>query len=104
LYKEYFNGIHEDINRLFAQTKAAFIEADEDQARNAWSYERRIAKGCDAIVERLAKSNLSINEGVSFVLMARYFKRIVAHLVNIATAVILPLSDLDYFDEERSEE
>jgi hypothetical protein len=36
--------------------------------------------------------------------MARYFKRIAAHLTNIATSVILPLTDLDYFDERRSED
>ena len=27
-------------------------------------------------------------------------KRIVVHLVNIAASVILPLSDIDYFDED----
>jgi len=41
---------------------------------------------------------------VCFALIAKHFKRIVAHLVNIATSVILPLSDLDYFDERRKNE
>ena len=55
------------------------------------------------IIEELAKSNLSTNEAVCFTLMARYYKRIAAHLTNIATSVILPLTDLDYFDERREE-
>lgn len=101
LYTDFFDGLNQDIEVLFSQTKKAFMDADESVARQTWDIERRIAKGCDAIIVRLAQSNLSVNQAVSFTLIARYYKRIVAHLVNIATAVILPLSDLDYFDEHR---
>jgi phosphate transport system protein len=103
LFSEYFDEMDKKILALFQQTKKAFIEADEEQARSAWQYEKKIAKGCDKIVERLAKSNLTVNQAVCFALVARHFKRIVAHLVNIATSVVLPLSDLDYFDEKRYE-
>ena len=99
LFTQYFDGIDKEILALFGQTKEAFIDADEDKARLAWDYEKRLAKGCDEIIERISKSNLSVNEAVCFVLTARHFKRLVAHLANIATSVILPLSDLDYFDE-----
>jgi hypothetical protein len=68
----------------------------------AWGYENKLAKWCDSVVVELAHSDLSVNEAVCFTLLARYFKRIVAHLVNIATSVILPLSDLDYYDEKRT--
>ncbi|MCK4294678.1 MAG: hypothetical protein KAY65_15865 [Planctomycetes bacterium] len=102
LFTEYFNGIDKDILTLFEQTKDAFIGADEDKAKLAWGYERGIAKECDRIVERVAHSDLSVNQAVCFALVARHFKRIMAHLVNIATSVILPLSDLDYFDERRA--
>jgi len=104
LFSEYFDELDKKILALFQQTKKAFIEADEDQARSAWEYEKTIAKGCDKIVERLAQSNLPVNQAVCFTLVARHFKRVVAHLVNIATSVVLPLSDLDYFDERRADE
>ena len=103
LFSEYFDELDKKILALFQQTKEAFIDADEDQARSAWEYEKTIAKGCDKIVEQLAQSNLPVNQAVCFTLVARHFKRIVAHLVNIATSVILPLSDLDYFDERTRE-
>ena len=48
----------------------------------------------------MAHGNLSVNEAVCFTLTARHFKRLAAHLTNIATSVILPLSELDYFDEK----
>jgi len=102
LFTEYFDGIDKDIFALFGQTKDAFIGADEDKAKLAWAYEKGIAKECDRIVERVAHSDLSVNQAVCFALVARHFKRIMAHLVNIATSVILPLSDLDYFDERRA--
>jgi len=102
LYTDYFNGLDKEITTLFDQTKSAFLDGDEDKAKQAWAVEQRIAKGCDATVERLAQCDLPVNQAVCFTLIARHYKRIVAHLVNIATSAILPLSDLDYFDERRS--
>lgn len=102
-YLKLFNNIENEISELFEQTKKAFIESDEEKAANSWGYKREISQRCDGIIKELANSNLAINEAVCFTLMARYFKRIAAHLTNIATSVIVPLSDLDYFDEKRKE-
>ncbi len=101
VFSQYFGELDKDILTLFRQTKEAFMEADESKAELSWDYEHRLAIQCDRIVRQLVKSNLSVNEAVCFVLIARHFKRLVAHLVNIATSVILPISDLDYFDEKR---
>ncbi len=103
-FSQFFENMDEEILTLFATTKEAFIESDEAKANLSWQYERKIAKKCDSIVEKLSKSNLSVNEAVCFTLISRYFKRLTAHLTNIATSVILPISDLDYFDERRKEE
>jgi phosphate transport system protein len=100
-FKDLFNNIDQEIAELFRDTKKAFLESDEDTAVASWGYERQIVKRCDQILERLAKSDISVNEAVCFTLIARHFKRIAAHLTNIATSVVLPLSDLDYFDERR---
>jgi len=104
VFAQYFDDLDKEILDLFGQTREAFINADEEKARSAWEYHRRINKTCDKIVETLVSSDLSVNEAVCFALIARYFKRIVSHLVNIATSVVLPLSDLDYFDESKAED
>ena len=104
LFSQYFNGLDKDILELFERTKEAFIEAEKSKAESAWNYEHRIAIRCDRILREIAKSSLSVNEAVCLALIARHFKRIVAHLTNIATSLILPLSDLDYFDERRADE
>ena len=102
-YLELFNSIEKEISELFKATKTAFIESDETNAAKSWDYKTKITKRCDRIIEKLAESQLSVNEAVCLALMARYFKRITAHLTNIATSVILPLTDLDYFDEKKRE-
>ncbi|NQT28498.1 MAG: hypothetical protein HQ570_02755 [Candidatus Omnitrophica bacterium] len=102
-YLRLFDGIEEKITVLFKQTKKAFIESDEDEAESSWVHEKEILKRCEEIISKVATSEISTNEAVCFVLMARYFKRIAAHLANIATSVILPVTDLDYFDERKSD-
>ena len=104
LFAQYFDELDSEIAKLFGHTKEAFIDADEEKARSTWEYHRKINKACDKIVADVARSDLSVNEAVCLALVARHFKRIVSHLVNIATSVVLPLSDLDYFDERRQED
>ena len=101
LFSQYFNDVDKELLKLFKNTKRAFIETDLNMANSAWDYHKKIGKGCDEIVRRIAQSDLTVNEAVCFALIARYFKRINSHLTNIATSVVLPLSDLDYFDEKR---
>jgi len=98
-FATFFNGLDAEILTLFDQTRKAFVDGDESKARAAWNVEHRLAKQCDAIVENVAHSDLPSNTAVCYVLIARYFKRTIAHLANIATAAILPVDKLDYFDE-----
>lgn len=104
MYVDIFDNIDGKLIDLFKQTKKAFIDSDENEAKQTWQNERSIVKSCDEIIKKLVKSNLSVNESVCFALIARYYKRIAAHLTNISTSVILPISDLDYYDEKRIEE
>ena len=39
-------------------------------------------------------------QAVARALAHRYLKRVVAHLMNLLSAVIMPLDRLDYFDED----
>ena len=103
-FSGFFDELDNQILSLFTQTKEAFIESNELKAQSSWDYEHKIAKRCDDIILELAESSLSVSQAVAFTLIARHFKRIVAHLVNIATSVILPLSDIDYFDQRTANE
>ena len=99
-FKTIFNHIDKQILDEFEKTQKAFIESDEKVAKEIMYIEREIVKYCDGIVKKLAAGNYSTNESVCLTLLARYFKRIAAHLANIGSSVILPISDLDFFDEK----
>ena len=103
VFDTYFNGMNDNILKLFKDTEAAFVQEDDNKAKASFQLESKLVKECDDILAKLAKSDLNTNEGVCYALIARYFKRIAAHLVNISTSVILPVSQLDYFDEKKAE-
>ncbi len=100
LYKQFFDELDLKLLENFSQTRQAFVESNEQIAEECMKLEREIVKACDTTVEKLATSGLSTNEAVCFTLLARYFKRTAAHLTNIASSVILPISNLDFFDEK----
>jgi phosphate uptake regulator len=100
LFEELFNSIDKSILEMFEKTQKAFIESDEKLAKEILHLERGIVRNCDEIVKKLSKGALSTNEAVCLTLLARYFKRVAAHLANIGSSVILPVSELDFFDEK----
>ena len=104
LFNKYFNSIDRDLLGLFTKTREAFIESDDVKATSSWQVKTKIGNRCDDTIEKLAKSDLTANQAVCYTLIARHFKRISSHLVNIATSVILPVSELDYYDEDRAQQ
>lgn len=101
-YDQYFDDIAADILTLYQETKEAFVKDDRSKAKSSFALQNKLVKECDAILSKLATSDLSTNEGVCYALIARYYKRVAAHLVNISTSVVLPITELDYFDEEKA--
>ena len=102
-FDTYFNGMNDNLLTLFKDTKKAFVQEDDARAKATYQLESKLVKECDDILMKLAASNLTTNEGVCYTLIARYFKRVAAHLVNISTSVVLPVDQLDYFDEKKAE-
>lgn len=100
IFKDLFGNLDERIIKEFSQTRAAFIKSNTENARDVLRLEREIVKECDEIISKLSKSSFQTNVAVCLTLVARYFKRTAAHLANIASSVVLPISDLDFFDEK----
>ena len=99
-FRQLFDDLDKEIIAEFKMTRDAFQNSDEKLARDILESETAIVKRCDEILGKLASSQLDANEAVCFALIARYFKRITAHLTNIGSSVILPISNLDFFDEK----
>ncbi len=93
--------IHEAVGKLFPKVVAAFRESDEEAGGELVRAEREVTVPCDDIIEQvLASSGLSNRQAVAYTLLARFYKRIAAHLGNIASSLVMPVHKLDYFDEE----
>ena len=53
---------------------------------------------CDVVIRQLLSMHDKIapDEAVAYVLLARFDKRVAAHLANVATSVVSPVPMIDY--------
>jgi phosphate uptake regulator len=93
------SDIKNKIISKFDEVTTVFKENDQKGAIACIGEIAKLQKKCNAISEELVV-NYCAQNSVAYALTARYFKRILAHLSNIVTAVIMPVNKLDYFDEE----
>ncbi len=83
---------------LFAQAKQAFMSGDRSLANEVLTKADTYVQNCEQIVRQLLSVHESIapDEAVAYVLLARFYKRVAAHLSNIATSVVSPVPMLDF--------
>ena len=86
------------IKELFPETIIAFGESNEDKANHIISTARELNKDLENKIIELTSSELSSRDIVCLVLICRFYKRIAAHLSNIATSVVMPVDLMDFFD------
>jgi len=98
-YKTPFIELSEQVENMFGKTRKAFERSDEEIARAIIIKGNQISKQCDMMLKQLIADNISTEKAVGYTLLARYFKRISSHLVNIATSVVTSVDNLDYLDE-----
>ena len=86
---------------LFEKTEKAFLQADRSLARKVIDTTGGLRQTCDLLIQQLlsAGDDLAPDEAVAYVLLARFYKRVTAHLANIASGVVSPIPMLDYLDE-----
>ncbi len=96
-YIERIREIEKDIEGLFDRTINAFKNADIDLAKQIMERHARIAVHCEKVVEDLVEdTQVSSRMGIICALLARYLKRVSAHLKNIASGVSNPFHRLGY--------
>ncbi len=101
-YQEPLDRMAGDMGALFDTMIAATRDSDEVRARSALARASRIRRECDHIIEELFRDEdrIEFHEAVAYSLLARHYKRVAAHLSNIATAVLGQLEDLDFHPDE----
>jgi phosphate uptake regulator len=101
LLKKYYGDLPDKIGMQFKSTHAAFVDSNEEVAYQIIDEQSGLMKRCNEILSLVSHDDgLSVNDAVSLALLARFLKRIAAHLSNIATSVVVSVDRLDYFDEK----
>jgi len=99
-YEADFESAKNQTTELFDLTRQAFAETDEVKAAQVIKNYNKISKRCKAILREVLAQAMEQDQVPSFylplVLMLRYFRRVGAHLINIATTVINPFHRIGY--------
>ena len=87
-YSVTLEDIREKVLPLFDEAHKAFVEADADLAYQILDTASTARGRCDVIIRQLLSvhEQLAPDEAVAYVLLARFYKRVAAHLANIALA------------------
>lgn len=88
------------VESSFAESLKVFANFDHQRAQHLILHGRDLTKRCDALLERIAHSSYGANTTTATVLGSRYYKRIASHLLNVLSAIVMPLHKLDYYDED----
>jgi hypothetical protein len=88
-----------EISTFIAHSAETFHERDKDRAIALLTQGNRLLDDFNRQVSALVKGTDYDPNPVARALALRYLKRVVAHLLNMLSAVVLPLDRLDYFYE-----
>lgn len=92
--------IRKGVENTFDAVAEVFAKSDEEGAVELIRQGRDTNHRCDALINRIAKSDYNAATTVAVTLATRFYKRIGAHLLNILSGVVMPLHKLDYYDEK----
>jgi len=90
----------EEIPRFIRASASAFAERDLDASRALLRSGDDLLDRFDARVSELVREEHPDRQAVAVALTHRYLKRIVAHAMNVLSSVVMPVDQLDYFDED----
>lgn len=89
-----------EILQFMADAGQAFFVRDTDRSRQLRTQGDALLTLFDQRVSALIGETEPDVQAVARALAYRYLKRVVAHLMNVISAVIMPIDRLDYFDED----
>lgn len=99
LYHKYLDGATEQISGMFDKTRRSFAQSDAKLAGEVIQSVKHTGKECEKLIRELVVSDLKTNDAVCLVLVLRFYKRMLAHMGNIATTVVMPVDLIDFYDE-----
>jgi phosphate uptake regulator len=97
---EELTEIREEVETILNDAHEVLTNLDRDKAMDRIRCGKDLARRCDAMLTKVARSDYNAGAAAALVLGTRYYKRIGGHLVNIMSSVVMPLHKVDYYDED----
>ena len=88
-----------DIGKLIVYLQSCLNLDDESKVQDLITLGSSLNNDLDEKITALLEDKEKIQYPVATTLFYRYLKRIVSHIVNAATAIIMPTDQIDYLDE-----
>ncbi|MEX2549538.1 MAG: PhoU domain-containing protein [Nitriliruptoraceae bacterium] len=95
-----WHDLRTEVADMIEETAEVFGTRDDDRARELLARGDELLDRFDDAVSGLVRGEDDRPHAVGRALAARYLKRVVAHLTNVLSAVVMPIDQLDYFDED----
>jgi phosphate transport system protein len=89
-----------EVPTFLTAAAAAFADRDVERSKELLRQGDDLLDRFDVRVSELVKEEHPDRQAVAVALTHRYLKRIVAHGMNVLSAVVMPVDRLDYFDED----
>ncbi len=93
-------ALRREVGTFITDTAETFASRDAAHARVLLAEGDALLDRFDAGVSALVRGDDEDGEQVARAVALRYLKRVVAHLMNVLSSVVMPLDQLDYFDED----
>ena len=96
-------GYRDRVSTLLGDAAATFKARDADRARELIAKADMFLDEYDTRVKVAYQSTGTPSDAVSRALYYRFLKRITAHVMNFLTSMVLPVDQLDYYDEAKDD-
>ena len=96
-------SMRDQTSRYIVEASRIYQERDTEAAHTLITEMDEAQDRYDECVVAQLKSTAGAGEAVPRALLCRYLKRITGHLMNVITALVMPLERLDYYDETKAD-
>ncbi|MFC1514758.1 phosphate uptake regulator PhoU [Candidatus Omnitrophota bacterium] len=91
--------IEVQIGLNLAEISSAFVDANNKKAVKLMRQHGKISAACESVIRSMVTQEISVDKAVCYTLLLRYYKRISAHIANIASSIVNPIEKIDYVIE-----
>ena len=92
--------IRRDVEAVFTEVEGIFAGAESDRAREVIGVCQEARAAAEALIGTVAHGHAAPPQTTAMVMAANHYAHIAAHLARILSGVVLPLHELDLYDED----